>query len=254
MLSINNESGVIERIAERLALVRKTIAQSAAKANRRTEDVVIVTVSKRQPESLIRAAYACGLRCFGENYAEEALIKIQNLSDLRDLRWDMVGQIQSRKAKLIVNQVACVQSLDSLKLAGILSRLRAPDLPPLEVLLEVNVSGEASKAGFWAVSPDTDWPNLLPVVDEISRLPRLCPRGLMTMPPLQDDMEENRKYFRKLKDLLGFLNAERPALQLTALSMGTSSDYPVAIEEGATHIRLGEAILGPRPTRERQTV
>ncbi len=116
------------------------------------------------------------------------------------------------------------------------------------MLLEVNVSGEASKGGFSAQSP-ADWADLLPVVDEISSLPRLRLRGLMTMPPLQTEMEENRVYFRKLRALLDFLNGACPGLELRELSMGTSSDYPVAIEEGATLIRLGEAILGARPLK-----
>lgn len=247
-MSIDNESGLIETIAERLAGVRESVARSAARAGRRAEDVEIVTVSKRQPEALIRAAYACGLRCFGENYPEEALVKIQNLNDLPELQWDIIGHIQSRKAKLIAGRVARVHSVDSLKLAGLLSQLRPAEMPALDVLLEVNISGEASKGGFLAQSL-ADWASLLPVLDEISRLPRLRLCGLMTMPPLQTDMEENRIYFRKLRTLLEFLNEARPQLVLQELSMGTSSDYPVAIEEGATLIRLGEAILGARPVK-----
>jgi hypothetical protein len=241
MMSTEDETGLIEKITDRLARVRESIAQSAAKAGRRAEDVEIVTVSKRQPEASIRAAYACGLRCFGENYPEEALVKIENLNDLSGIQWDIIGHIQSRKAKLIADRVARVHSVDSLKLAGLLSQLRPADMPALDVLLEVNVSGEASKGGFSAQS--------LPVVDEISSLPRLRLRGLMTMPPLQTEMEENRVYFRKLRALLDFLNGACPGLELRELSMGTSSDYPVAIEEGATLIRLGEAILGARPLK-----
>jgi len=248
MMSTEDETGLIEKITDRLARVRESIAQSAAKAGRRAEDVEIVTVSKRQPEASIRAAYACGLRCFGENYPEEALVKIENLSGLSGIQWDIIGHIQRRKAKLIADRVARVHSVDSLKLAELLSQLRPADMPALDVLLEVNVSGEASKGGFSAQSP-ADWADLLPVVDEISSLPRLRLRGLMTMPPLQTEMEENRVYFRKLRALLDFLNGACPGLELRELSMGTSSDYPVAIEEGATLIRLGEAILGARPLK-----
>ena len=242
-------SGLIEAVAYRLALVRQIAAQSAAKAGRSAQDVEIVAVSKRQPETLIRAAYACGLRCFGENYAEEALVKIENLSDLPDLHWEIVGHIQSRKVKLIADRVARVHSVDSLKLAGMLSQLRPADLPALDVLLEVNVSGEESKGGFPAVSVE-DWNNLQAIVDSVKRLPRLRLCGLMCMPPLQINMEDNRIYFRKLRELKEFLNAAHPDLGLRELSMGTSSDYPIAIEEGATLIRLGEAILGPRPLKE----
>lgn len=247
-MQIDDGTGLIETIAGRLTLVRQTIAESAEKAGRRENAVEIVAVSKRQPEALIRAAFACGLRCFGENYAEEARVKIENLSDLPGLRWDIVGHIQSRKAKLIADQVSRVHSMDSLKLAGLLSQLRPTDMPALDVLLEVNISGEASKAGFPAVTLEA-WNSLLPVAAAISRLPRIRLRGLMCMPPLQTDMEDNRIYFRKLRELKDFLNTAQPTLELQELSMGTSTDYPVAIEEGATLVRLGEAILGPRPAK-----
>ncbi|HPS32228.1 MAG TPA: YggS family pyridoxal phosphate-dependent enzyme [Anaerolineaceae bacterium] len=161
MLHSEDESRFIRTIGARLALVRENIARSAAKAGRRAEAVEIVTISKRQPEVYIQAAYACGLRCFGENYAEEALVKMNNLSGLPDLQWDIVGHIQSRKARLIADRVARVHSVDSLKLAGLLSQLRPADMPALDVLLEVNVSGEESKGGFPAVS-QADWSALLP--------------------------------------------------------------------------------------------
>ena len=237
------------QIAERLVRVLKAVAESTAKVGRRPEDVEIVVVSKRQPEALIRAAYGCGLRCFGENYAEEAAVKIDDLIDLPNIRWDIVGHIQSRKVKLIANKVSRVHSVDSLKLAALLSQSRSPELDPLDVLIEVNVSGEVSKEGF-AAQTLTDWQGLLLVVDDISRMRNLRLRGLMTMPPLQSEMENNRMYFRKTRELLNFLNDERPALKLGELSMGTSSDFPIAIEEGASLIRLGEAILGPRPAKE----
>ncbi|NLI45333.1 MAG: YggS family pyridoxal phosphate-dependent enzyme [Chloroflexi bacterium] len=243
------DSELVEQVAHRLAVVRRAVAESAAKAGRRAEDIEIVTVSKRQPEALIRAAYSCGLRCFGENYAEEALAKINNLTDLPGLRWDIVGHIQSRKAKLIASKVSRVHSVDSLKLAGLLSQLRQPDLAPLDVLIEVNISGEASKEGFTAESRE-DWQVLLPAVEAVSRMPGLRLRGLMTMPPLQAEMENNRIFFRKTRELLQFLNDALPGLHLDELSMGTSSDFPVAVQEGATLIRLGEAILGPRPAKE----
>ena len=177
------DSELVEQVAHRLAVVRRAVAESAAKAGRRAEDIEIVTVSKSSP-NLIRAAYSCGLRCFGENYAEEALAKINNLTDLPGLRWDIVGHIQSRKAKLIASKVSRVHSVDSLKLAGLLSQLRQPDLAPLDVLIEVNISGEASKEGFTAESRE-DWQVLLPAVEAVSRMPGLRLRGLMTMPPLQ---------------------------------------------------------------------
>ncbi len=240
---------LIQGVAERLARVQEKIAAACQRSGRKPAEITLVTISKRQPEELIRAAYACGLRCFGENYAEEAIEKMDALADLPDIQWEMVGHIQSRKAKLIANRVVRVHSLDRSKLSRLLDEHRDPTLPPLQVLLEINISGETSKTGLPGDDPN-HWSELLPLVDEITNLPRLRLVGLMTMPPLQAEMEANRPYFRRLRELLEFLNSQRPKLQLHELSMGTSADYPVAIEEGATFIRLGEAILGPRLKKE----
>jgi pyridoxal phosphate enzyme (YggS family) len=185
----------------------------------------------------------------GDNYAEQAVQKMDALADLPDLQWEMVGHIQSRKAKLIASRVTRVHSLDSSKLARLLDEQRDPALPPLQVLLEINISGEESKAGLRGDDPSR-WAELLPLVDEVTTYRHLRLTGLMTMPPLQADMEANRVYFRNLRELRDYLNAQRPGLALHELSMGTSADFPVAIEEGATLIRLGEAILGPRPHQE----
>jgi len=242
------DPALIQSVAERLAVVQETIAAACQRCGRKPAEVTLVTISKRQPEELIRAAYACGLRCFGENYAERSSGKMGVLADLPDIQWEMVGHIQSRKAKLIASQVIRVHSLDSSKLAYLLDEHRDPTLPPLQVLLEINISGETSKAGLPGENPN-QWSELLPLIDEITSLPRISLTGLMTMPPLQVEMEANRPYFRRLRELLEFLNIMQPKLHLHELSMGTSVDYPVAIEEGATLIRLGEAILGPRPKK-----
>jgi len=249
MKSANPE--LISVINQRLSQVNAAIEAACARVGRSPNEVTLVTVSKRQPIELIRAAYTCGLRRFGENYAEEAVAKMDALVDLADIQWEMVGHIQSRKAKLIASRVVRVHSLERGKLARLLDQFRDPELPPLQVLMEINVSGEASKEGVPGDDP-ARWSEILPVVDEVITYPRLKLTGLMTMPPLQVEMEANRVYFRRLRELQEYINAQRPDLNLHELSMGTSTDFPVAIEEGATIIRLGEAILGPRPTTEEQ--
>lgn len=242
---------LISTISQRLNKVNEAINDACARVKRNPNEVTLVTVSKRQPVEIIRAAYACGLRRFGENYAEEAVAKMDALGDLTDIQWEMVGHIQSRKAKLIASRVVRVHSLERGKLARLLDQFRDPDLPPLQVLMEINISGEASKEGLLGDDP-ARWSDILPVVDEVVTYPRLKLTGLMTMPPLQVEMEANRAYFRRMRELQDYINAQRPDLNLHELSMGTSTDFPIAIEEGATIIRLGEAILGPRPTTEEQ--
>jgi pyridoxal phosphate enzyme (YggS family) len=249
MKSVSSE--LISVISQRLNQVNEAINVACARVRRNPNEVTLVTVSKRQPVELIRAAYACGLRCFGENYAEEAVAKMDALADLKDIQWEMVGHIQSRKAKLIASRVVRVHSLERGKLARLLDQFRDPELPPLQVLMEINISGEASKEGIPGDDP-AHWSEILPLVDEVLTYPRLKLTGLMTMPPLQVEMEANRAYFRRMRELQDYINAQRPDLNLHELSMGTSTDFPVAIEEGATIIRLGEAILGPRPTTEEQ--
>jgi hypothetical protein len=249
MKSVNPE--LISTIRQRLNKVNEAIKVACAHVRRNPNEVTLVTVSKRQPVEIIRAAYACGLRRFGENYAEEAVAKMDALADLTDIQWEMVGHIQSRKAKLIASRVVRVHSLERGKLARLLDQFRDPELPPLQILMEINISGEASKEGLLGDDP-THWSEILPVVDEVVTYPRLKLTGLMTMPPLQVEMEANRAYFRRMRELQDYINAQRPDLNLHELSMGTSTDFPVAIEEGATIIRLGEAILGPRPTTEEQ--
>ena len=249
MKSVSPE--IISTISQRLNKVNEAINDACARVRRNPNEVTLVTVSKRQPVEIIRAAYACGLRRFGENYAEEAVAKMDALADLMDIQWEMVGHIQSRKAKLIASRVVRVHSLERGKLARLLDQFRDPDLQPLQVLMEINISGEASKEGLPGDDP-ARWSEILPVVDEVVTYPRLKLTGLMTMPPLQVEMEANRAYFRRMRELQDYINAQRPDLNLHELSMGTSTDFPIAIEEGATIIRLGEAILGPRPTTEEQ--
>lgn len=238
---------LVQTIRQRLELIEANVSLAAEKSGRSFSDILILAISKRQPVSVIEAAYASGVRSFGENYTEEAHEKIDQLSHLADIRWEMVGHVQSRKSALVATDFSRVHSLDSLKLARRLDFARAEkgSRQPLEVLLQLNVSGEASKEGLPAWQKER-WEDLLPVVTEITTYKSLRLTGLMTMPPLFEDSEQSRQFFRMLREARDYLNQQLPGLGLTELSMGTSSDYAVALEEGATIIRIGTALLGPR--------
>jgi pyridoxal phosphate enzyme (YggS family) len=205
-----------------------------------------VVAAKSQPLEILQAAVEAGIGIFGENYAEEAVTKMQALKSQSRVEWHMIGHVQSRKAKLVVEHFALLHSLDSLKLAQRLDRFAAESGRALPVLLEFNVGGETSKQGF-AAWDESRWPELLPDAQAIVALPNLKVQGLMTMPPLSTDPEAARAYFQRLRRLRDFLTKRIPGAAWPELSMGTSVDYPVAVEEGATLVRIGQAILGPRP-------
>lgn len=210
--------------------VQRRIAQACERSHRSPGEITLVVVTKEVGISAIRAAFDCGLRDFGENRVQEAEDKIGQLSDLKpDVTWHMVGHLQSNKAKTAVELFDIIHSVDSVKLAEILSRRAEKTLP---VLLQVNVSGEATKSGF-AVN------EIAVVVEEIRQLPNLRLVGLMTIGPLVAELEEVRPVFRKLREL-------RDSLGLEHLSMGMTDDFEVAIEEGATMLRIGRAIFGNR--------
>ena len=210
--------------------VQRRIARACERSHRSPGEITLVAVTKEVGISAIRAAFDCGLRDFGENRVQEAEDKIGQLSDLKpDVTWHMVGHLQSNKAKTAVELFDIIHSVDSVKLAEILSRRAEKTLP---VLLQVNVSGEATKSGF-AVN------EIAVVVEEIRQLPNLRLVGLMTIGPLVAELEEVRPVFRKLREL-------RDSLGLEHLSMGMTDDFEVAIEEGATMLRIGRAIFGNR--------
>ena len=224
-------------IAERVAAVRERIAQAAARAGRDPASVALVAVSKTVPAHRVYAAYLTGIRDFGENRVEEALPKQDELP--ADIGWHMIGHIQSRKARDVVGHFSLVHSLDSLDLAETLQRRADMAAARVPVLVEVNVAGEESKYGFA--------PSDLPAaVGALQALDRLAVRGLMTMAPIVGDPEAARPVFRDLRDLRDRLRAAYPALALDELSMGMTDDFEVAIEEGATLVRVGRAIFGER--------
>ena len=222
-------------IAERLETIRAEIAQICERADRDPAGVRLIAVSKTHPSETIREALAAGQIDFGENRVQEGLAKLDELADTdegADARIHLIGHLQRNKARF-AGRFASVQSIDSLRLAEAVSRqLDAPPNPPLNALLEVNVAGEASKHGF-------DPTELESAFAQISALPQLRIRGLMTIAPLAADAEQVRPVFRALREM-------RDALGLPELSMGMSNDYPVAIEEGATIVRIGRAVFGER--------
>jgi PLP dependent protein len=217
--------------AQRLSHVRARIEAACARSGRPVSQVTLVAVSKLQPPDAIRAAHAAGQREFGENYPQELRDKANELGSLEGLRWHAIGPLQTNKAKYVAKSASVFHALDRLDLARELSARREGSALPC--LIQVNVAQEASKHG---VAPEA----LARLLDEVRELPRLEVVGLMTLPPLAEDPEATRPYFRALFEL-----AARH--QLSALSMGTTHDFEVAISEGATLVRVGTAIFGERP-------
>lgn len=232
-------------LAANLDIVRARIAAAARRVGREPDEVTLVAVTKTQPSTVVRAAYDLGLRHFGESRVEEAAGKIGELPG--DIVWHMIGHLQSRKARQAVRLCQVIHSLDRLKIAERLSREMAEGSGPLPVLLECNVSGEESKDGFAADRWQTDRTQrqvLWSAVEEMLALSNLRLDGLMTMAPLVDDPEETRSTFRRLRVLRDALAADLKRAW-PHLSMGMSDDFEVAIEEGATLVRIGRAIFAP---------
>jgi pyridoxal phosphate enzyme (YggS family) len=223
----------------RLAEVRRRIDSACAQAGRPGEGVRLLAVSKTQPADAVRAAVAAGQHAFGENYVQEALDKIAALADLRaQIEWHLIGPLQSNKTRPVAEAFDWVHSVDRLKIAQRLSEQRPPGLPPLQLCLQVNVSGEASKSGL----APTELPE---VARAVAELPRLRLRGLMSIPAPAQGFEAQRAPHRALRELLEALNAQ--GLVLDTLSMGMSDDLEAAVAEGATLVRVGTAVFGARP-------
>ncbi|MDR6914265.1 pyridoxal phosphate enzyme (YggS family) [Pseudomonas sp. 3296] len=220
-------------IADNIAQVSSRIRAAALAAQRDEHSVQLLAVSKTKPAQALRQAYAAGLRDFGENYLQEALGKQLELADL-PLIWHFIGPIQSNKTRAIAEHFTWVHSVDRLKIAQRLSEQRPADLPPLNICIQVNVSGEASKSGC----TPADLPAL---AKAISELPRLNLRGLMAIPEPTDDRAEQDAAFAAVQSLQASLN-----LPLDTLSMGMSHDLESAIAQGATWVRIGTALFGAR--------
>lgn len=222
------------------------IELAAQKSGRSAQSVRLVVVTKTHPVELIEAAVAAGAKYLGENYPDEALPKIEALRGKGEVQWHMIGHVQSRKAESVCTHFDYIHSLDSLKLAQRYDRFALGAQRKLPVLLQFNVSGEESKSG-WPAWQESQWQALLPMIEEIVTLPNLRVQGVMTMPPFTENPEEVRPYFRRLVQLRDFLAAHFQRASWDELSMGMSGDYEVAIQEGATWVRIGTAVLGPRP-------
>ncbi len=236
----------VATIREKYLKTQENIANRARSVGRSPESIRLVVVSKAQPLEVVQAALQAGVKILGENYADEAVDKIMALKGQSGVEWHMIGHVQSRKAKLVAEHFALFHSLDSLKLAERLDRLASELARPLPALMEFNVGGEETKFG-WPAEDESRWPDLLSDVTAIAAMPNLKVQGLMTMPPLARDAETTRSYFRRLRRLRDYLSEHVTRVEWKELSMGTSADYLIAVEEGATLVRVGEAILGPRP-------
>jgi pyridoxal phosphate enzyme (YggS family) len=236
---------LVTYIRENHQRVLNQIAESATKAKRNPEEIRLVVVTKTQPIEIVQAAIEAGVRIFGENYPEEGVMKIQSLAAQTSVEWHMIGHVQSRKARLVADHFALLHSLDSLKLAQRLDRFAAEANRRLPVLLEFNVGGEESKSG-WDAAEESHWDALLPDLKAVVDLPHLHVQGLMTMPPLGTDAEASRRFFQCLRRLRDHLASRLPQARWHELSMGTSTDFGVAVEEGATLVRVGTAIVGTR--------
>ena len=217
-------------LREAFAAVEARVAAACARAGRPRESVTLVAVSKLHPPELIREAHALGQRVFGENYAQELRDKHAALSDLAGLEWHAIGPVQPKNAKYVAKAATVFHALDRLDVAQALSQRR--EGAPLRCLLQVNVAGEATKAG---ISPE----GARTLLEQVRALPNLELVGLTTLPPLSPEPDASRPYFQALSQL-------GRALGLTELSMGTTGDFEVAIEEGATLVRVGTALFGER--------
>ncbi len=225
-------------IGNNLQEVKRRIAAACVAARRPANSVTLLAVSKTKPESAVREALAAGQHAFGENYVQEGLAKIDALADLRtQLEWHLIGPLQSNKTRAVAEAFDWVHSVDRLKIAERLAAQRPAGLPPLNVCLQVNISGEASKSGMSVLE--------LPAVARAVRtLPGLRLRGLMAIPEPSDDAATQHASHRALRELLAALNAQGQALD--TLSMGMSDDLEAAVAEGATLVRVGSAVFGAR--------
>ena len=225
-------------LVDNLHEVQNNIRQACEKVGREVEEVTLITVSKTKPIAMIDEIYQDGIRKFGENKVQDFVDKYEAMP--KDIEWHMIGHLQRNKVKYIVDKVAMIHSVDSLRLAEEISKEAEKKGLTVNVLVEVNVAGEQTKYGYSIEETEE-------AVRSFSRLPGLLVKGLMTSAPYVEDAQENRNYFRMLKNLCVDINSKNiDNVCMDSLSMGMTNDYIVAIEEGATLVRVGTAIFGER--------
>jgi PLP dependent protein len=229
-------------VADNINAIRERIARAAAKVGRSADAITLMAVSKTVEPERIKEAYAAGLRIFGENRVQEFEGKSAGLTELKDAEWHLIGHLQSNKAKKAAELFCAVDSVDSLRLAEKLNQSAAESNKKLDVLIEIKVGEEESKAGIPLDSPELE--NLLLAGPQLANLQI---RGFMTVPPFTEDPEGARPYFRLLRDLRDTIAARKlPKVEMDVLSMGMSHDFEVAIQEGSSCVRVGSAIFGER--------
>lgn len=225
-------------IADNLKTVQKNIQDSLKKAGREGQETKLIAVSKTKPASMIMEAYAQGVRDFGENKVQELEWKQEQLP--KDIRWHMIGHLQRNKVKYLIGKTALIHSVDSYRLAEEISKEASKRNTEVDILIEVNVAQEESKFGV-SVEEAAD------LVEKVAGLPYVHIKGLMTIAPNTENPEENRKYFRRLKQLSVDITSKNiDNVSMNVLSMGMTNDYMIAVEEGSTYVRVGTGIFGER--------
>ncbi len=225
-------------IKEQLKSVEEKICRACGRSGRSREEVTLIAVSKTKPIEDLKEAYVHGARCFGENKVQEITEKYPQMPE--DVKWHMIGHLQRNKIKYIIDKVTLIHSVDSLRLAGAIQTEAAKHRITMPILIEVNVAGEESKFGLSVEET-------LPLIEQVSTMENLRVQGLMTIAPYVDDPEENRWVFQKLKKLSVDISRKNiNNVTMCVLSMGMTGDYEVAIEEGATMVRVGTGIFGER--------
>lgn len=225
-------------LKDNLTNVEQHIKEACERSGRSISEVCLVAVSKTKPKEMLMEVYDCGIRQFGENYVQEMVDKVESLP--KDITWHMIGHLQRNKVKYVVGRAAMIHSVDSERLAAAISEEAVKKNIVQDILVEVNVAGEENKFGVTCEDASA-------FIENIAQLKNIRIRGLMTSAPFVDNPEDNRKYFKQLKQLLVDINQKNiDNVCMDVLSMGMTNDYTVAVEEGATHVRVGTAIFGAR--------
>jgi PLP dependent protein len=234
-----------KNISDNYLSVVERISMAAKNAGRDPDDIRLVVVTKTQPIEAIQAVVEAGARNLGENYVEEALPKITGIKREKAIKWHMIGHVQSRKALSVCEYFQYIHSLDSFKLAEKLARNAIELNITLHVMLEFNIGSEESKSG-WKIGSNENWSDILSDIEKIIALPGLDLLGVMTIPPYSTNPEESRPYYQRIRKFQEIVINHFRLPGFTDLSMGMSGDFEIAIQEGATWVRIGQAIFGPR--------